>query len=262
MSGSSFAAPLVAGCAAILRRQLLKKYGSEQEAITQVKPTAALMKALLINGATDMYGSKPRGPTPIGHPPGKYQGFGRMNMAKTLENTNNVTFGGYLECAPLSMTGSTPQSFFEKPITFQPPAKDPSPGVDARLTISLKVTMVYTDLPGAATQNSLTLKVTGADGTVKYGNNGNKLDPTAQDTPDVVNNVQQIYWQSIPTSEATIRVDMTKEGQAQAKQDFALVWWIEWGAPSDKVDEYKMWVNVMNSEDALKKTFNLPTLTY
>ena len=43
-SGTSMATPLVAGCAAVLRETLNKRQGIP-------KPSAALIKALLINGA-------------------------------------------------------------------------------------------------------------------------------------------------------------------------------------------------------------------
>ena len=61
MSGTSMASPLVAGCVALIR-EALQEHGNQQ-------PSAALVKALLINGAVSY--SSPNGPGFDGQ-----QGFG------------------------------------------------------------------------------------------------------------------------------------------------------------------------------------------
>src|SRR5205814_2055611 len=64
--GTSMATPLVAGCAAVLRETLVKN-GTP-------KPSAALVKALLINGAVDIAGQYT--PPEIGATPNNISGFG------------------------------------------------------------------------------------------------------------------------------------------------------------------------------------------
>ena len=49
MGGTSMATPLVAGCAAVIREALEVKY-------QHLNPSAALLKALIINGAVDLVG--------------------------------------------------------------------------------------------------------------------------------------------------------------------------------------------------------------
>ncbi|KAL7936595.1 peptidase S8 and S53 [Trichoderma chlorosporum] len=68
-SGTSMAAPLVAGCAAVLREALLKN-GTAPNALI----SAALIKALLINGADPLSDITPN----------VHSGFGRVNLANSL----------------------------------------------------------------------------------------------------------------------------------------------------------------------------------
>jgi serine protease AprX len=73
-SGTSMATPLVAGCAAILRESL---DGPSCKSRTQ-SPTAALIKALLINGADILEDITDR------FTPNFDSGFGRVNMANSI----------------------------------------------------------------------------------------------------------------------------------------------------------------------------------
>lgn len=85
MSGTSMATPLAAGCSAILREYLQLKKGIST-------PTATLLKAAMINSATDMspgqYGLTD--PELISAPDFQ-QGFGRINMENTLEIPDNLS---------------------------------------------------------------------------------------------------------------------------------------------------------------------------
>ena len=84
-SGTSFAAPQFAGCAALLREALLKGLKQYQQ------PSSALLKVLLINGAQDIAGGEwfisngtpgnlgsiiDNGRFPIGRASNCFQGFG------------------------------------------------------------------------------------------------------------------------------------------------------------------------------------------
>ena len=75
MGGTSMACPIVAGCA-VLTRQYFRTSGKHD------RPSAALLKAALINGATPLNGSDAIA-APAGAP-NYHQGFGRIDLARTL----------------------------------------------------------------------------------------------------------------------------------------------------------------------------------
>lgn len=74
MGGTSMATPLVAGCAAVVREHIIKNHNHT--------PSAALVKALLINGASDLLGQYI--PSEIGVIPNIAEGFGRVNLQATV----------------------------------------------------------------------------------------------------------------------------------------------------------------------------------
>lgn len=82
-SGTSMAAPIVTGCAAVLRQAI----GSLQQAISGVaknaNPPASLLKALLINGAVPL--------NSVDAVPSNKWGFGRVNLQNALAHLNNAT---------------------------------------------------------------------------------------------------------------------------------------------------------------------------
>ena len=78
LSGTSMAAPVVSGAAAIVRQ-----YYQQQE--NHQKPSAALLKATLING-TRWLDKYPIILNPQVGQPNHHQGFGRLNVERTLPN--------------------------------------------------------------------------------------------------------------------------------------------------------------------------------
>src|SRR4051794_12838142 len=73
-SGTSMATPLVAGCAAVLRETLVKN--------GMPTPSAALIKALLVNGAVRLPGQYT--PTEAGSSPNSNSGWGRVDLADSV----------------------------------------------------------------------------------------------------------------------------------------------------------------------------------
>lgn len=196
--GTSMATPLVAGCCAVLR-ECLVKHGI-------VTPSAALIKALLINGAMQLDGQY--SPTEAGASPNNASGWGRVNLASAAIIRGANPNGGFDEGGQLNQGQ-------EQTVTINIPKrhkgtkteaigrrkKSGSKDVDlAMASPTLKVTLVWSDPPGATLQNDLDLIVTASSGQVRHGNVG-----TSKGF-DRANNVEQVVWENIPPGPVTISV--------------------------------------------------------
>ncbi len=168
--GTSMATPLVAGCAALVREYLLE----ERQLNT---PSAALVKAMLINGAQDIAGQYV--PSETGGIPNNSEGFGRIDMAATLSASVQLR-----DEATALDTGDEETTT----ITVSDGA-------------SLKVTLVWTDRPGPVLQNDLDLIVRTADGQERHGNV-----PSNSTAFDRTNNVEQVVWENVPAGDVDIIV--------------------------------------------------------
>lgn len=168
--GTSMATPLVAGCAALVREFLAREH-------QLTEPSAALVKAMLINGARDVTGQYV--PSETGAVPNNSEGFGRVDMAATLGNGVQVR-----DEATALDTG-----------------EEETTTVTVGSGASLKVTLVWTDRPGPTLQNDLDLIVRAADGQERHGN----VAPGSAEF-DRDNNVEQVVWDDVPAGDVDIVV--------------------------------------------------------
>ena len=175
-AGTSMATPLVAGCTAVLRQTLVKN--------GMPTPSAALIKALLINGAVELPGQY--SPSEAGASPNNASGWGRVDLAGSVIIPGPNGDAGFGEGGPLEQ--GEEDGF---PITIgeghpkehrkhkkahkkaQDVAQDAAP---AALGSSLKITLVWSDPPGPQLQNDLDLIVIASDGTERHGNCGTSKD--------------------------------------------------------------------------------------
>ncbi|EEH36819.1 peptidase S8 and S53 [Paracoccidioides lutzii Pb01] len=199
LAGTSMATPLVAGCAAVVRESLVKN-GTEQ-------PSAALVKALLINGAMELVGQYK--PSEAGPSPNNNSGFGLVNLVNSiiLPKQDN---GGFKEGGPLSQGEGE-----DNPITITIPKLTSELAAEGS---TLKVTLVWSDPPGAELQNDLDLIVKSSDGQERHGNMGE------EGVFDRVNNVEQVTWTGIPEGETQIIVRAFRITRREAPQPYAVVW--------------------------------------
>ena len=168
--GTSMATPLVAGCAALVREYLAAEHQLSN-------PSAALVKAMLINGARDITGQYL--PSEASGIPNNSEGFGRVDMAATLSDAVHLR-----DEATALDTGD------EETTT-----------VTVGRGASLKVTLVWTDRPGPTLQNDLDLIVRTSDGQERHGN----VSPNST-AFDRVNNVEQVVWDDLPAGDVDIVV--------------------------------------------------------
>ncbi|GMQ60952.1 S8 family serine peptidase [Vallitalea maricola] len=184
MGGTSMSTPLTAGAVAAAR-------GYMQD-VWNHTPSAALMKAAIINGGTDLgFGF-----------PSRDQGWGRVNLADSLKNKEYE----YSDEAYNLATGATQNFTYTIESTSTP------------LTISL----VWSDYPGStaaskALVNDLDIKVTSPSGTVYYGND---FTQPYNSSYDRLNNVENIYIDSPETGNYSVEVK--GYNVPQGPQSFAL----------------------------------------
>ena len=162
------ATPLVAGCAAVLREVLIK-HGHPH-------PSAALVKALIINGAVCLPGVSTQA-----------QGFGRVNLKNSVAI---ITASGHSTGASVSSTGFHEGRPLRQGEKFELDIEaQNTKGEGVKRT--LKLTLAYSDRPGKILQNNLNLIVLAADGTEKHGNG------FEGDQYDEANNVEQVVWEGL-----------------------------------------------------------------
>ena len=197
--GTSMATPLAAGAVALVRQWLVERKGVSN-------PPAALMKALLINGARDMipgqYGTGTS--QEITARPDRSQGFGHVNLYDSLNpgGDNSLSF-------VVGRFTATGNSF--------------STNIVARGDIGVcTITLAWQDYPGTAGAakalvNDLDLTVASPTGIVHY--------PNSLDGPDHLNNVELIKFRASENGEYKVRVRACKIAKTigLGAQPYALV---------------------------------------
>ncbi|NCD23647.1 MAG: hypothetical protein EOL90_12025, partial [Spartobacteria bacterium] len=225
MGGTSMATPLTSGAAALMRQWLTTTGGIAD-------PSAALMKALLINGARDMtpgqYGTAAY--QEIAARPDNAQGFGHVDLASTLQPATNLFLSLY-DTNSLA-TGQT------NTFTFT---------VSAASTNRFIATLVYADYWATAGStkrliNDLDLTVIKPGGTTNFAN--------GRSSKDATNNVElvEIVADEAGTYTVVVAARTVPSGSPQA---YALV--VRGPAEELGDPDYGM------RDDA---GVNLPTLTY
>ncbi|TVQ34068.1 MAG: hypothetical protein EA376_00780 [Phycisphaeraceae bacterium] len=204
-SGTSMASPAVAGVGALARQYYMDGFfpTGEADAGQAFTPSGALVKATLLNSAVDMTG--------VAGYPSNLEGWGRV-----LANDTLYFLGDTRRLHVVDIRNdeglSTGQEYFEE-ITVLGSGEN------------LKVTLVWTDFPGAvgtsfAAVNDLDLEVTGPSGTY-LGNVFSGGVSVTGGTKDDRNNVEQVHIQNPDPGVWTVRI----AGAAvnQETQGFALV---------------------------------------
>jgi len=213
-SGTSMATPLVAGCAAVLRETLVRN--------GLPTPSAALIKALLINGAVELAGQY--SPTEAGASFNNSSGFGRVNLLGSVILPGPNPDGGFGDGGPLSQGD---EDTITVNIPRQPPGHGNAVGGNAAgasgsgvgtmgLGATFKITLVWSDPAGANLQNDLDLIVVAADGSERHGNMG------TSGGFDTTNNVEQVVWPNMPPGDARITIRATRI--IRFPQPYAYAW--------------------------------------
>ena len=188
MGGTSMATPLTAGAAALVRQ-----YYTDREGIN---PSAALIKATLLNGATDLfpgqYGTGATQEIPIPRP-NNVEGWGRVNLVDSLFPSSPRQLR-YLDTESLQ-TGEVDVVEYHVTDNTEP----------------LLVTLAWTDYPGAvsaaiALVNDLDLVVTSPGGATYLGNVFSGGWSATGGSPDRTNNIESVFVQSAEVGTWTVEV--------------------------------------------------------
>jgi hypothetical protein len=169
-SGTSLAAPHVAGAASLVRRV----YAQQSLAGDSTPPSPAMIKALLLNSASYLTGENAGGSLPA-----ERQGWGRVDLSRAFDGAKRKLID---QPGPLTQSGQA------LPLIA---------GSIADRSRGLRVTLAWTDAPGAlagpAIVNDLDLEVVINGATVYRGNNFSNEWSVEGGEADRVNNVESIY---------------------------------------------------------------------
>ncbi|MEZ4661747.1 MAG: S8 family serine peptidase [Caldilineaceae bacterium] len=197
MGGTSMAAPLVSGCAALVRQYYRAERGHA--------PSAALLKATLINGTRRLSAADAL----ADHDalPNYHQGFGCLYMPLVIPNTQEqfrLEFVDAWADPALQLAASGDK------IAFRLMVQEARP---------LRICLAWTDLPARALQNNLNLFVQHLPSGPKWL--GNATAPSSLKIPDPDNNVEIVRLEAPAAGEYEIQI--VAANLLRGPQDYALV---------------------------------------
>jgi subtilisin family serine protease len=196
MGGTSMACPLVAGCATLVRQYFVDH--------RDTSPSAALLKATLVNGARWLTGEDSLADRDAR--PNFHQGFGAVSLTTTIPNPAEPDLRlEFVDCweTPNLQLGETGERR-----RFQ---------VDVEGGMPLRMCLAYTDLPGRSLQNDVSFMVQDPTGAKIAGNTG--LPEITKS--DVDNNVEVIRVDDPAPGRWLIQV--FARNLLRPPQDYALV---------------------------------------
>lgn len=239
-TGTSMAAPHVAGMCALIRQYLRKVHhlsDPNNAVIRSRRPSAALIKALLVHGARAVTGLTQAQEGTI---PNNHQGWGRVDLRRTLFSLLKSSLVNQDDKWLPRRT-----IFIDDPnITLNsvPPAANTKRSVTVKVvdnSVALRATLVWTDHPGTVASNtgvlinklelSVTHRKNGIDIVTRFTLPA-AIGPSPPDVSAVLdplsNNVQQISIASPEVGDYVVEVtanDIGSFATAGVEQDFALV---------------------------------------
>jgi serine protease AprX len=196
MGGTSMACPLVAGCATLVRQYFVDH--------RDTSPSAALLKATLVNGARWLTGADSLADRDAR--PNFHQGFGAVSLTTTIPNPAEPDLRlEFVDCweTPNLQLGETGERR-----RFH---------VDVERGLTLRMCLAYTDLPGRSLQNDVSFMVQDPTGAKIAGNTG--LPEITKS--DVDNNVEVIRVDDPAPGRWLIQV--FARNLLRPPQDYALV---------------------------------------
>jgi hypothetical protein len=235
--GTSYASPTAAGTAALVRQYVTEGFwkAGVSDPDSGYAPSAALLKALLVNSAVSMTGTDNNGGA-ISPIPSNEQGWGRIRLDRALPLPGSTRkLFVHDDRVPLSAGATTPFTYTFTSVSASEP---------------LEVTLAWTDYPGTSDSapanpnvsnpatwsaarlvNDLDLTVTSPSATVYRGNVFTSGASSTGGAADRRNNVENVLI-TAPTA-GTWTVTVTPFSILQSGQQFALAVTGSWTSVSE-----------------------------
>jgi serine protease AprX len=200
LGGTSVAAPLASGCAALVRQYLVNERGHQ--------PSAALLKAVLINGTRWLTGQDSNADNTV--LPNFHQGFGRIDLEESIPNPSQpdlvLEFSDDWEPQGTLAFNQLEDAYA---VTF-----------DVAGARELRMCLVWHDPPARGIQQQLNLWAVDPNG-AEYRSNERRLKTIEQ--VDGSNNVHVIRIPEPPPGSYEIQIAAKGLAQLDADQRFAFV---------------------------------------
>ncbi len=208
MTGTSMATPTASGLTALVRQYYTEGWfnDGEKDESNGITPSGSLMKATLINSAWNMQGDYTGKSIPS-----HGQGWGKINLEDALYFKGDKRKLSVLNDGTVNGKSLLDSGDYDEYSLLAEDGED------------LKITLTWTDYPGAALQNDLNLVVEAPDGTNYLGNVFQNGHSVQGGNADNINVSEQVYLDESQVQKGRYTVRVVGNTISNAPQKYSLI---------------------------------------